>query len=182
MSSSPAGATPRRLLLNGVHMSASFAGLEGCVFATINIAAAVVPPATAHFANGMLYLFFSVGALVAPLIVQRIGAKRSLVVGMSFCCFFMAGYIVHTRPVLVLVRPVGGFAGAVLWVAQGVYFTRQRASLRRGREHGTPTAVRRSRQHSSGNMQQRGRPIHGRGKRRTRSPLLRAFRFHVSSW
>lgn len=123
MSSSPAGATPRRLLLNGVHMSASFAGLEGCVFATINIAAAVVPPATAHFANGMLYLFFSVGALVAPLIVQRIGAKRSLIAGMSFYCFFMAGYIVHTRPVLVLGASVGGFAGAVLWVAQGVYFT-----------------------------------------------------------
>ena len=98
-------------------------GSRGVRFATINIAAAVVPPATAHFANGMLYLFFSVGALVAPLIVQRIGAKRSLIAGMSFYCFFMAGYIVHTRPVLVLGASVGGFAGAVLWVAQGVYFT-----------------------------------------------------------
>ena len=174
--------TPRRLLLNGILMSSAFAGLEGCVIAAINLSAAIVPPALAAQANGILYLMFSLGTFIAPLVVRRAGAKRSMVGAMTFYCLYLAAYIdfeyaldgtsllarsakssngsddaagraggdrgsssscairaaanvnafstvdldslgVH-RVLLLIAAGVGGLAGSVMWVAQGVYFTR----------------------------------------------------------
>ena len=69
---------PRRasLIVNGVLMSACFAGLEGCIIAVINLSAAVVPPDIAARANGVLYLFFSLGTFAAPAAV-RVAARSS---------------------------------------------------------------------------------------------------------
>ena len=114
----------RKLIVNGVLMSACFAGLEGCVIATINLSAAIVPPEVASRSNGILYLFFALGTFVAPTIVLRAGSKQCMVASMLVYTLYLASYI-QADPTLLLISAVlGGGAGAVLWVAQGSYFTR----------------------------------------------------------
>lgn len=105
-------------------MSTCFAGLEGCIIVTINLSAAIVSPDIAAQANGLLYLCFALMAFLAPPIVRHIGAKTSMVLSMALYLLYLASYIA-AHPVVMLVNAsVGGCAGALLWVAQGVYFTR----------------------------------------------------------
>ena len=99
-------------------------GLEGCVVATIALSAAVVPPALAHTANAMLYLFFAIGTFAAPPLVAALGAKRTMMVCMAAYSLYLAAYIAPDPRVLYPAASLGGFAGALLWTAQGAYFTR----------------------------------------------------------
>ena len=125
--------SPRALLYNGILMSACFAGLEGCIIATINLSAAIIstggivkcsPHGIASMANGVLYLFFSLSSFIAPPIVDYLGAKRTMILAMALYSLYLAAYIV-ANPILLLINAgIGGTAGACLWVAQGVYFTR----------------------------------------------------------
>ena len=111
------------LALNGVLMSACFAGLEGCVVACIVISAAIVPPALSNSANALLYLLFSVGTFAAPGILAHTGAKRGMVLGMGAYGLYTAGFLLPTPEIMLPASAIGGFAGAVLWTAQGEYFT-----------------------------------------------------------
>ena len=114
----------RALLINGIKFSVAMSGLEGCVVATIALSAAVVPPALAHTANAMLYLFFAIGTFAAPPLVAALGAKRTMMVCMAAYSLYLAAYIAPDPRVLYPAASLGGFAGALLWTAQGAYFTR----------------------------------------------------------
>ena len=114
----------RALLINGIKFSVAMSGLEGCVVATIALSAAVVPPALAHTANAMLYLFFAIGTFAAPPLVAALGAKRAMMVCMAAYSLYLAAYIAPDPRVLYPAASLGGFAGALLWTAQGAYFTR----------------------------------------------------------
>ena len=105
-------------------MSTSFAGLEGCIIVTINLSAAIVPPDVAAMANALLYLCFALCAFVAPAVVERLGAKWSMVWSMALYSLYLAAYILGDPTVLLVSAAIGGCAGALLWVGQGVYFTR----------------------------------------------------------
>ena len=62
---------PRRLLCNGIIMSTSFAGLEGCIIVTINLSACIIPPDMAMVANSLLYLFFALTTFAAPMMLRH---------------------------------------------------------------------------------------------------------------
>ena len=117
-------ARPRALLLNGVLMSTCFAGLEGCIIVTINLSAAIVPPEVAATSNGVLYLCFSLMAFAAPPIVERLSAKWCMISSMALYSLYLASFILANPTMLLVSAAVGGCAGSLLWVAQGVYFTR----------------------------------------------------------
>ena len=105
-------------------MAVCFAGLEGCVIASINLSAALSTPALANRINGSLFTSFSLGTLVAPAIVRRTGVKRSMVFSMGVYSVYMLPFIWLEPVSLVVAAVTAGLAGAVLWCAQGVYFTR----------------------------------------------------------
>lgn len=119
--------TPARgLLVNGLLFSVCFAGLEGCVAATIALAAAVVPQDLASRANSVLYLTFALFTFPAPAIVERYGCKNSMVISMMLYSLYLLAFVTPRsmlQPVLFLAAAIGGGAGAVLWTAQGEYFT-----------------------------------------------------------
>ena len=114
---------PTALLCNGILMSASFAGLEGCVVACIVISAAIVPPALAYQANAILYLAFAVGTFAAPGVLECTGAKRGMVASMLAYTVYTAAFLRPEPSVILPAAAFGGFAGALLWTAQGEYFT-----------------------------------------------------------
>jgi hypothetical protein len=115
--------SPRALLCNALLFSISFAVLEGCITATIIISHAVVSQELAAAANAILYLFFSLTTFVSPAIVGGAGVKQALVGAMFAYSFYCAAYMVPSPPILYLAASLGGVAGAVLWTAQGVYYT-----------------------------------------------------------
>lgn len=115
---------PRQLLANGLVMSSAFAGLEGCVIASINLSAALFSPCLASDVNAMLFACFSIGTLAAPFVVRHTGLKRSMVISMALYSLYLLPFIWAERTSLLAAAAVGGLAGSVLWTAQGVYFTR----------------------------------------------------------
>ena len=74
-------------------------------------------------ANGVFTVFFAVLIYCAS-DVDYLGAKRTMILAMAPFAKIFAAYIV-ANPILLLINAgIGGTAGACLWVAQGVYFTR----------------------------------------------------------
>lgn len=122
--STSTAAKARRLMINGLVMSTAFAGLEGCVIASINLSAALMQPALASDVNAMLFASFSAGTLISPIIVKHSGLKPSLVASMAVYSLYLLALMGCERSVLLVSATVGGIAGSVLWTAQGVYFTR----------------------------------------------------------
>ncbi len=114
----------RRLLINGLIMSSAFAGLEGCVIASINLSAALFSPDLASDTNAVLFGCFSIGTLFAPTIVRLTGLKPAMVGSMGFYMLYLLPFIWAERISLFAGAAIGGLAGSVLWTAQGVYFTR----------------------------------------------------------
>ena len=105
-------------------MSASFAGLEGCVITSVNLLAVLLGADLGGRVNSILFGSFSVGTAIAPAIVRRVGLKPAMVASMSIYTVYMLPFI-WARPVgLYIAAAFGGLAGSVLWTAQGVYFTR----------------------------------------------------------
>ena len=74
-------------------MAICFAGLEGCVIASINLSAALFSPVLANRVNGTLFASFALGTAVAPAIVRRTGVKRAMVVAMSIYSLYMLPFI-----------------------------------------------------------------------------------------
>ncbi|EOD26228.1 hypothetical protein EMIHUDRAFT_236936 [Emiliania huxleyi CCMP1516] len=114
---------------NALVFSASFAILEGCISATIIISHEVVEHHLASSVSAVLYLFFALGTLVAPALVRRAGVKRSLVASMLMYAVYTAAYMAPSPTVLYPAGALGGLAGALLWTAQGAYYTTSAAGL-----------------------------------------------------
>jgi hypothetical protein len=66
-------------LLNGLLMSVSFAGLESCVIATINLSAALLSPELANDINAILFSCFALGTFGAPAVVRMVGMKNAMI-------------------------------------------------------------------------------------------------------
>ena len=120
----PAAALPATALLrNGVRMSAAFAGNEGALLAVVSLSAGLIEPRTAGLANGTLYMSFALGCLASPSVVRRLGDRRSLVLGTSAYALFCAAYMAPSAAGLPIAGAAAGACGAVLWTAQGRYFS-----------------------------------------------------------
>ncbi len=117
-----ASAEARALLLNGFRMSAAFAVNEGALLAVISLSAALVQPRIAALGNALLYLAFSLGCLVSPLLARKLGDRRSLVVGTSAYCAYVAAFTFPSAATVPLAATLAGGGGALLWTAQGRYF------------------------------------------------------------
>ena len=72
------------------------------------------------YSTALLYTFFCLGAFAAPAAVARAGAKRCMVGAMCAYSLYVFAYASPTLPTLLIGGAVGGAAGALLWVAQGV--------------------------------------------------------------
>jgi hypothetical protein len=124
---SPPGAeqpSARALLRNGVRMSAAFAVNEGALLAVISLSAALVDPSVAALGNGLLYLSFSLGCIASPSLVRRLGDRTALVIGTSAYAAYVAAYIAPSSVTIPPAALAAGGCGALLWTAQGRYFTR----------------------------------------------------------
>ena len=133
------GAGP--LLRNGLRFSSAFAVNEGALLAVIALSAALVDPYVAALGNALLYLAFSLGCLASPAVVRRLGLRRSLLLGTSAYTLYVAAYIVPSAATLPPAALLAGAAGAVLWTAQGTYFTQNGRLYARARaEHGDTEA------------------------------------------
>eukprot|EP01064_Diplonema_japonicum_P032278 TRINITY_DN6015_c0_g1_i1.p1 TRINITY_DN6015_c0_g1~~TRINITY_DN6015_c0_g1_i1.p1 ORF type:complete len:437 (+),score=95.42 TRINITY_DN6015_c0_g1_i1:524-1834(+) len=115
--------TPTRLLYNNLLMSSSFAWAEGAVAAILAVSAALISKEANSAAGLGLYLSFSAGTLVSPVVVVRLGLKPSLVLGLVGFSLFAASFIVPKTGVVLTAACISGFLGSVLWTAQGGYYT-----------------------------------------------------------
>ena len=133
------GAGP--LLRNGLRFSSAFAVNEGALLAVIALSAALVDPAVAALGNALLYLAFSLGCVASPAVVRRLGLRRSLLLGTSAYTLYVAAYIVPSAATVPPAALVAGAAGAVLWTAQGAYFSHNGRLFARARAvHGDTEA------------------------------------------
>lgn len=114
---------PTRLLCNGMLFSASFAGLEGCIAASIALSSAIIPKTLAATANAMLYLFFALSTFLAPQVVEYVGCRRAMLVSMAGYSLYLLAFLMPRPAIILPAAALGGVAGAVLWTAQGEYFT-----------------------------------------------------------
>jgi hypothetical protein len=121
------------LLRNGLRFSGAFAVNEGALLAVIALSAALVDPAVAALGNALLYLAFSLGCVASPAVVRALGLRRSLLLGTSAYTLYVAAYIVPTAATVPPAALLAGAAGAVLWTAQGAYFSRNGRLFARAR-------------------------------------------------
>ena len=103
----------RTLLRNGILFSGAFAGLEGCVTASVALSAVLIEPELASRANGTLYLLFSIGNFVAPACVAQLGAKRALIISMWTYTIYLAAFLHADHATLIPAAALGGTAGLV---------------------------------------------------------------------
>ena len=113
----------KRLFWNGMLFSACFAGLEGCVAACVALSSAIVPKGLAATVNATLYLCFALSTFAAPQIVSYFGPRRAMLISMTLYGLYLLAFLLPSPPLIIPAAAVGGIAGAVLWTAQGEYFT-----------------------------------------------------------
>ena len=109
---------------------------EGALLAVIALSAALVDPAVAALGNALLYLAFSLGCVASPAVVRALGLRRSLLLGTSAYTLYVAAYIVPSAATVPPAALLAGAAGAVLWTAQGAYFSRNGRLFARARSAG----------------------------------------------
>jgi hypothetical protein len=121
--------TASGVLLNFVWMSVCFSLNHGCVTSCLALASAQLGPALGGYSSGILYLFYTMTALlVAPAVVQRLGAKGSLQGGLLLYCLYVGSYALalfapaYRWPAVLVGAALGGLAAGWLWTAQGGYF------------------------------------------------------------
>ena len=112
-------------------------------------------------------LFFCVGTFAAPGVLAYTGAKRGMVG--SMCCYslYTAAFLLPRPEIILPASAIGGFAGAVLWTAQGEYFTANALAyaVARGPAAGPPRLSRAAsvqgaaKQEAGGEQLQRDRPL-----------------------
>eukprot|EP01063_Lacrimia_lanifica_P007606 TRINITY_DN14891_c0_g1_i1.p1 TRINITY_DN14891_c0_g1~~TRINITY_DN14891_c0_g1_i1.p1 ORF type:complete len:519 (+),score=102.17 TRINITY_DN14891_c0_g1_i1:85-1641(+) len=117
------GHSAKRLLWNCTLMSVCFAWAEGAVAAILAVSASLIDRDLNATAGLVLYGFFAAGSLVAPAVTARLGLKQSLVAGLVGFSMFTASFVHPVAEVMYPAAAFSGVMGAVLWTAQGSYFT-----------------------------------------------------------
>ena len=81
--------------------------------------------------SGMLFLTYTAsGLLGATYIVKKLGARDSLIAGMTLFIAYVGCFLVatkfqdHRRPIALTGAAIGGVGAGFLWTAQGAYFGR----------------------------------------------------------
>lgn len=76
----------------------------------------------AHLGNeslGVLYIVVCLTVFLAPVVVDRLGARPTMVLGAACFCVYLASLIHVQRLVVLAAAVVIGFGAAILWVAFG---------------------------------------------------------------
>ena len=113
----------KRVLMNGILFSNSFAWAEGTVTAILALSSVLVDKDLYAKSGRLLYIGFCVGTLFGPWVVGRLGLKRTLVIGLIGFSFYSASFVYPTAVVMQVAAATSGLFGSWLWTAQGVYFT-----------------------------------------------------------
>lgn len=95
-------------------------------------ASSVLRPDVAYLGSGTLFLFKIVSSLVVAVpLIDRVGLRSGLCVGMLFACVYVGGFTLATGAVsrslemlIFLIASIsGGIAAGIFWTAQGGYLS-----------------------------------------------------------
>ena len=116
-------------------MSAAFSINHGCVVACLAYASTELGNEMGSVGSGILYVCYAITAfLVSKPLVTMLGPKYGLLAGVFGYFIYVSGFCIAVLSRLVFVdaawvvsmvsAAIGGFAGGLLWTAQGRYFSR----------------------------------------------------------
>mmetsp|Transcript_16939 Transcript_16939/g.25421 ORF Transcript_16939/g.25421 Transcript_16939/m.25421 type:complete len:470 (+) Transcript_16939:66-1475(+) len=121
----------RSLQMRFLFMSACFSANYACITSSLAIASANLGQELSGIQSGTLFTTCTVSALtISTSVVNRMGAKWSLVFGLSCTCAYVTSFLLTTKipdaryGIAITGSAVGGTACGWLWTAQGVYFAR----------------------------------------------------------
>lgn len=122
--------TANRVLINFIFMSTILSFNHGVVSTLVAFASKEFSD-MGGLTNGVLYIVYTITAVtVSPLVVSKLGAKWTLVVGLLLCCTYTAMYYFATRIedfqsrqyTVFMGSFLGGLGSGVMWTAHGQYF------------------------------------------------------------
>eukprot|EP00457_Paulinella_chromatophora_P001933 gb/GEZN01001936.1/.p1 GENE.gb/GEZN01001936.1/~~gb/GEZN01001936.1/.p1 ORF type:complete len:427 (-),score=59.76 gb/GEZN01001936.1/:1379-2659(-) len=100
----------------------------------------VLATATYHdlgaYSLALVYGFMMSSAFLAPLLIDRLGAKLSLCVGSSVYLFFVGAMASGFAALMLLSSALVGFGSAILWTASGLVVARISSPTSHGRNTG----------------------------------------------
>lgn len=110
-------------------MSLAFSLNHGTVTALIALASSSLGKALGNVSSGLLYLIYTLtAAFAANVMTSKFGPKKTLVLGLSIYCMYVASYLIafiapkSSWGVVLIGSAFGGVAAGSIWPAQGVYF------------------------------------------------------------
>ena len=122
----------KKLYWNFLLMCVAFSCNHGCVVSCLAYASTELGDDLGGVGSGVLYAFYTFTSLLfARPIVEMIGPKNGLLMGVMGYCIYIAGFLAailfqgttFAWPVFITACSFGGMAGGVLWPSQGKYFT-----------------------------------------------------------
>lgn len=121
---------------NILTLSISFVCLFSAYNAFQNMATSLLPGNLGNVSLAVLYATVSVSVFTGPIILHTIGDRATLVAGAAMYVIYMASLIKIVEGVVIAFSVVIGFGAAILWIAVGVYITRNSTADTYGRNTG----------------------------------------------
>lgn len=84
----------------------------------------------------LIYIFLIIGNFLAPTIIKKVGAKKSLLITGSIYVAFIALTLLKIPWLTMIVAALLGLAGGVLWTVQALYVVRANHGSNLGRNNG----------------------------------------------
>lgn len=118
----------KRIVRNFCWMAILFSANHGTIVTCLSLATARLGTVGA-LQSGILYLFYTLSAVLgATYVVEKIGGRNGMIVGMTLYCAYVACFFGATSfpsmesAVAITGAAFGGIGAGILWVAQGAYF------------------------------------------------------------
>ena len=115
---------------NFIVLSILFSANHGTVVACLTLSVARLGN-LGNLQSSVLYMSYTISALIGTTyLVKVLGARNSMIVGMSIYCFYVGCFVLATalpkgeEIAVILGALIGGVGGGLLWTAQGSYFVR----------------------------------------------------------
>eukprot|EP01065_Artemidia_motanka_P047892 TRINITY_DN7596_c0_g1_i1.p1 TRINITY_DN7596_c0_g1~~TRINITY_DN7596_c0_g1_i1.p1 ORF type:complete len:863 (+),score=60.54 TRINITY_DN7596_c0_g1_i1:120-2708(+) len=128
-------------------LAVCFCIIEACFVAALSLVPARFGTVVGSSAAGTLYLCFAIATLAAPATVRVLGARATLVGGLTTFCLFVAACAAAQEgglpgfAVLLPTAVLAGIGGAVLWTAEGAYLARSASAFELAQDSETERQV-----------------------------------------